>query len=100
MGMRLDGFEIELEFGPDGDVKQVSYHDAEGCGLKKLVDPSLAVESIVRLHLNHYLAKHGLTPRIQCDRTINTGMGYALRCVKESTAQTKNTSSNFKEQGQ
>lgn len=80
MGNRLDGFDINLQFNEDGEVKVISYEDAEGCGREVDLDPAMTIDDVARIHLEHYEQSHHMKPRVVCPVRI-TADNKTLRCI-------------------
>lgn len=83
MGSRLDGFDVDLEFGPDGGVDKVYYRDSEGCGHAHELLFTDTVDELVNYHLNHYRRNHDMAPQPWCAHRLELADGSELRCVKD-----------------
>lgn len=81
MGKRLDGFDVRLEFDPDGGVVAVFYKDAEGCGHEKRMDVGDSIRRLVEYHLSHYRRSHDMAPQPWCQQQLGLVDGTVLRCT-------------------
>lgn len=66
MGNRLDGFDINLTFGPTGEVDKIEYVDQEGCGKSSVITADDRISDVVRYHLDHYDRSHDMRPEPRC----------------------------------
>lgn len=90
MGRRLDGFDVELEFGKDGEVSRVNYHDSEGCGHEQEFNLDNDVRSLVRYHIDHYKRSHRMTPPRMCGFSVSIEGGGRMECEKERHDESEN----------
>lgn len=82
MSSNLHGFDVRLEFDPDGGVDKVFYWDAGGCGHEQEMDTYGSIGALVDYHLSHYRRSHDEFPQPVCDEWV--ALPYdegVLRCT-------------------
>jgi hypothetical protein len=80
---RISGFDIRLEFGPDGDVDHVFYWDQEGCGHERAFSLGSPLDDVISYHLKHYRGSHRMTPPKRCPFTLADTTGGRYHCRLE-----------------
>jgi hypothetical protein len=85
MGNNLNGFGIDLEFGPNGAVTKISYADHDGCGHESEFPATATLSGVVAYHLRHYRDSHDMRPLRRCPVCI-PGMDHdsSLQCVHDA----------------
>lgn len=84
MGSNINEFVVRLEFGPDGEVTDVTYWDR--CGHERTMSISgWSLDDMTEYHLKHYRESHDLRPPLRCPFTVDTLLPHAakMRCVLE-----------------
>lgn len=83
MGNNLDGFGIDLEFGPNGAVTKISYADHDGCGHESEFPSTATLSGVIAYHLRHYRDSHDMRPLRRCPYEVGLTNGIRLQCTHD-----------------